>query len=72
MNKAPVFFLSHGAPTFALEPGVLGERLRTLGQQLAGAQAVLVLSPHWQTRELRVMGTAAPATPHWPRPPRAG
>lgn len=64
MNKAPVFFLSHGAPTFAMEPGVLGERLRALGQQLSEVEAVLVLSPHWQTPELRVMSTAAPATVH--------
>ena len=64
MNKAPVFFISHGAPTFALEPGVLGPRLFALGQQLSGLTAVLVVSPHWQTRDLRVMTTAAPATVH--------
>lgn len=64
MGKAPVFFLSHGAPTFALEPGALGERLRELGRQLGEVAAVLVLSPHWQTPDLRVMSTAAPATVH--------
>lgn len=64
MNKAPVFFISHGAPTFALEPGVLGPRLFELGQQLSGLTAVLVVSPHWQTRDLRVMTTAVPATVH--------
>lgn len=64
MNKAPVFFISHGAPTFALEPGVLGPHLRTIGTQLSGVTAVLVVSPHWQTRDVRVMTTTAPQTVH--------
>jgi 4,5-DOPA dioxygenase extradiol len=64
MPKAPVFFISHGAPTFALEPGILGPHLTALGQQLAGATAVLVVSPHWQTREVQVTTSPAPATLH--------
>jgi 4,5-DOPA dioxygenase extradiol len=64
MNTAPVFFISHGAPTFALEPGVLGPRLGALGKQLSGVKAVLVVSPHWQTRDVRVMSTVAPETVH--------
>jgi 4,5-DOPA dioxygenase extradiol len=64
MDKAPVFFISHGAPTFALEPGELGPRLRELGGQLSGAAAVLVVSPHWQTRNLSVMSTPKPSTLH--------
>ncbi|MES2880106.1 MAG: class III extradiol ring-cleavage dioxygenase [Pseudomonadota bacterium] len=62
--KAPVFFISHGAPTFALEPGVLGAKLTALGRQLTGVKAVLVVSPHWQTRDVKVMSTAAPETVH--------
>jgi 4,5-DOPA dioxygenase extradiol len=64
MTSAPVFFISHGAPTFAIEPGVLGPRLQALGQQLAGAKAVLVVSPHWQTHGVQVMTTAKPDTVH--------
>lgn len=64
MTLAPVFFISHGAPTFAIEPGTLGPRLHTLGQQLTGAKAVLVVSPHWQTRDVQVMTTAKPDTIH--------
>lgn len=60
--KAPVFFISHGAPTFAIEPGLLGPRLTALGQQLQGIKAVLVVSPHWQTRDVRVMTTEKPET----------
>jgi 4,5-DOPA dioxygenase extradiol len=64
MNKAPVLFISHGSPTFALEPGVLGPHLHTLGQALSGIKAVLVVSPHWQTRDVSVMTTPAPETVH--------
>jgi len=63
-SLAPVFFISHGAPTFALEPGQLGPQLTTLGQQLGPVEAVLVVSPHWQTREVQVMTTAQPETQH--------
>ncbi len=61
---APVFFISHGAPTFAIEPGILGPSLGAMGQQLAGIKAVLVVSPHWQTRGVSVMTTAKPPTVH--------
>ncbi len=62
--RAPVFFISHGAPTFATQPGQLGPLLQAIGQQLTGIQAVLVVSPHWQTRGVEVMTTAQPETVH--------
>lgn len=61
---APALFISHGAPTFALEPGLLGASLRSLGQSLSDLRAVLVVSPHWQTREVVVMTTPEPETVH--------
>ncbi len=63
-SKAPALFISHGAPTFASEPGVLGPELEKLGKRLAAIQAVLVISPHWQTRNVHVMTTPAPETIH--------
>ena len=55
----PVLFVSHGAPTFALEPGKLGAKLQALGQALftssssssspSPPRAILVISAHWQT-----------------------
>lgn len=62
--KAPVMFISHGAPTFAIEPGVLGPQLERLGKRLAGLHAVLVISPHWQTSGIKVMTSPAPETLH--------
>jgi len=63
-STAPAFFISHGAPTFATEPGILGPSLTAMGRQLAGVKAVLVLSPHWQTRGVSVMTTEKPPTVH--------
>ena len=64
MNAAPSLFISHGAPTFALEPGLLGANLRALGSRVPDVKAVLVVSAHWQSRGSRVMTTLAPATLH--------
>src|SRR5688572_5681142 len=62
--KAPVLFISHGAPTFAVEPGALGPELQRLGKGISGIRAVLVISPHWRTRNVKVMSTPEPATMH--------
>jgi 4,5-DOPA dioxygenase extradiol len=64
MSTAPSLFVSHGAPTFALEPGLLGPKLQDFGAQHAKVSAALVVSAHWQTRGVEVMTTVAPATVH--------
>ena len=63
-TTAPLMFISHGAPTFALEPGVLGEQLGDIGQSLDSVKAVLVISPHWQTADIEVMTNPLPETIH--------
>jgi 4,5-DOPA dioxygenase extradiol len=62
--RAPALFVSHGAPTFALEPGLLGPKLARLGEHLSGLAAVVVVSAHWQTAGVQVMRTAVPETIH--------
>jgi 4,5-DOPA dioxygenase extradiol len=64
MTHAPALFVSHGAPTFALEPGLLGPNLAQLGARLPGLAAIAVVSAHWQTTGVQVMRTAAPDTVH--------
>jgi len=64
MPRLPTLFISHGAPTFAIEPGLAGAALTALGKTLPRPQAVLVVSPHWMTREPRVATSAAPQTVH--------
>lgn len=63
-TKAPSLFISHGSPNFAIEPKILGSHLRKLGQQLTGIRAILVVSPHWQTQNIRVMTSEFPKTIH--------
>ena len=64
MELMPTLFVSHGAPTFALEAGELGPRLTQLGQAMNRPQAVLVVSPHWMTHEARVTGAPMLETIH--------
>lgn len=64
MNRMPSLFVSHGAPTFAIEPAMAGPLLRQLGSELPRPKAVLVFSPHWITRGVRVSSTARPETVH--------
>lgn len=61
----PVLFVSHGAPTFAIDPGLAGARLAELGHELPRPTAIVVISPHWMTRGgVRVGASAAPQTIH--------
>ena len=46
MSGFPTLFVSHGAPTFALEAGAAGPLLAQLGRDLPRPRAVLVVSPH--------------------------
>lgn len=63
MKRQPVLFVSHGSPMFAMEPGVAGSHLADLGGRLS-PQAVLIVSPHWMTRDLAVTASPQPATIH--------
>ena len=62
--RQPVLFVSHGAPTFALQPGIAGAHLTALGRALNKPEAVLVVSPHWRSQHLRIAGTTQPQTIH--------
>ena len=64
MARLPSLFISHGAPTFALEPGIAGPRLTALGRTLPRPAAVLVVSPHWMAAAPRVGTSHRPATIH--------
>ena len=64
----PALFVSHGAPLFALEVGETGPALTRWGQalreQFPALRGVVILSPHWMARGVRVMTGAQPATWH--------
>jgi 4,5-DOPA dioxygenase extradiol len=60
----PTLFVSHGAPTWALEPGLAGARLAGLATRLPRPRALLVVSAHWETDRPSVSGARAPQTLH--------
>lgn len=64
MTSLPTLFVSHGAPTFALQPGCAGPALSALGRRLPRPRAILVVSPHWLSRSVDITGAAQPETIH--------
>jgi 4,5-DOPA dioxygenase extradiol len=61
MMTLPSIFISHGAPTIALEEDAFTRAVRRYGESLAGARGVAVVSAHWQTRGgFRVNAVARP------------
>ncbi len=64
MTSLPSLFISHGAPTFAIEPGLAGAQLAALGEALPRPKAILVVSPHWMTRGVEITAAERPATVH--------
>jgi len=64
MQRLPSLFVSHGAPTFALEPGLAGANLMALGSALGKPRAVAVVSPHWMTAGVAVTAALRPRTIH--------
>jgi 4,5-DOPA dioxygenase extradiol len=68
VNRQPVLFVSHGAPTAALDHGPYAAALRGFGEQLTGADrpaAIAVVSAHWQVRgPVGVTGAPRPETIH--------
>lgn len=68
----PSIFISHGSPMLALEPGASGPALTQLAAELPRPKAILLVSAHWETQDLRVGSAAQPSTWHdfqgFPRP----
>jgi 4,5-DOPA dioxygenase extradiol len=64
MNRLPSVFVSHGAPSFAIEPGLAGPQLTALGRELPTPHAVLIVSPHWMTPSPQVGMVERPRTIH--------
>lgn len=58
----PSLFISHGAPTIALETDDFTRAVGAYGATLAGARAIAIVSAHWQDRAVRVNAVARPET----------
>lgn len=60
----PTLFVPHGAPTFALQPGAAGDALAEIAARIPPAQAVLIVSAHWDTRQPAIGAACRPETVH--------
>ncbi|SBO43114.1 dioxygenase [Cyanobium sp. NIES-981] len=63
-TSASVLFLAHGSPMFALQPGAAGAALAEFATTLQRPQAVLVISPHWETKVATVSTASQLTTIH--------
>lgn len=57
-------FVSHGAPTLALEPGNTGRVLADIATRFPRPEAIVVVSAHWDTRVPMVSLASQPETIH--------
>lgn len=60
----PSLFISHGSPMLALEPQASGPVLARLVSEWPKPRAVVVVSAHWESSDLRVGAAAQPRTWH--------
>jgi 4,5-DOPA dioxygenase extradiol len=60
----PVVFVSHGAPTLAIEKNDAHRFLRTFGKQLGRPRGILVVSAHFDAPVATVTAAASPRTIH--------
>ena len=60
----PSLFISHGSPMLALEPGASGPALKRLATELPRPKAIVLVSAHWESTDLRVASNPAPETWH--------
>ncbi len=60
----PSLFISHGSPMLALQPGSSSTALAALAASLPRPRAILVVSAHWETPDLRLGSSTQPETLH--------
>lgn len=64
MDKQPALFVSHGAPTLAIEPGPTRDFLIGLAAGAPRPRAILAITAHWMTERPTLSAAAMPATIH--------
>lgn len=64
MTPLPSLFVSHGAPTYGIEPGLAGTQLNAVGRLLGKPRGIIVLSPHWMTQNVEITASHHPPTIH--------
>lgn len=63
-SRLPALFISHGAPTLAIEQSAITSALARIGQNLPKPRAIIIMSAHWQSTKLEVSSNPKPKTWH--------
>lgn len=63
-SKLPALFVSHGAPTLAIEQSATTSALARMGQNLPKPRAIVIMSAHWQSAKLEISSNPQPKTWH--------
>ncbi len=64
MKRPPIVFVSHGAPSLALEDCPARDFLQSLAGELGTPRAIVAVSAHWASGAPAVTGAAKPETIH--------
>ncbi|HEY9898673.1 MAG TPA: class III extradiol ring-cleavage dioxygenase [Pantanalinema sp.] len=64
MTRFPALFVSHGAPTIAIDRIPAHDFLAGLGERIGRPKAILAISAHWETGAPTLSLAAQPATIH--------
>ena len=64
MKSTPSIFVSHGAPTMAMQPGQAGAALQALAGEIGRPDAILMVSAHWESPAPMVSSVQRPQTIH--------
>lgn len=60
----PALFISHGAPTLAIEQSATTSALARIGHNLPKPRAIVIMSAHWQSSKLEISSNPLPKTWH--------
>ena len=63
-STLPALFISHGAPTLAIEQSATTSALARIGQNLPKPRAIVIMSAHWQSAKLEINSNPQPKTWH--------
>ncbi|WP_201504100.1 DODA-type extradiol aromatic ring-opening family dioxygenase [Psychrobacter aestuarii] len=63
-STLPALFISHGAPTLAIEQSATTHALARIGQNLPKPRAIIIMSAHWLSTKLEISSNPKPKTWH--------
>lgn len=64
MSVLPVYFLSHGSPDLLVRGAPASQFMKNLSLPLDEARAIVIISAHWETKEITITSSKEPETIH--------